>query len=101
MRFEAAGWCLDLASRVLRDPEGIRVELRRAEFNLLAALFQARGRVLTRDQLLDAISTGAEAPTERTVDVLVSRVRKKTGTLGNGLIETVTGVGYTLRASTP
>jgi DNA-binding response OmpR family regulator len=100
-RFEAAGWSLDLASRVLHNPEGSRVELRRAEFNLLAALFQARGRVLTRDQLLDAISTGAEAPTERTVDVLVSRVRKKTGTSGNGLIVTVTGVGYTLSASTP
>ena len=51
-------------------------------------------------RLLDAISTGAEAPTERTVDVLVSRVRKKTGTSGNGLIVTVTGVGYTCSAST-
>ena len=100
-KFEAAGWSLDLASRVLRDPKGISVVLRRAEFNLLAALFQARGRVLTRDQLLDAISSGAEAPTERTVDVLVSRVRKKTGALGTGLIVTVAGVGYTLRASTP
>ena len=100
-RFEAAGWCLDLASRVLRDPEGTSVKLRRAEFNLLAALFGARGRVLTRDQLLDAISTGPEAPTERTVDVLVSRIRKKTGALGTGLIVTVTGVGYTLQASTP
>ena len=96
---ELHGWRLDLASRVLKNPEGREVPLRRAEFNLLAVLFRAPGRIFSRDQLLDAIANGPEAPTDRTVDVLVSRIRRKLGDDGPRLITTITGVGYSLRAS--
>lgn len=97
-QIEHSGWRLDLASRVLKNPEGREISLRRAEFNLLAALFRAPGRVFSRDQLLDAIVNGSETPTDRTVDVLVSRIRKKLGSDGPRLITTITGVGYSLRA---
>lgn len=95
---DVRGWCLDEQRRTLSDPEGCEVALRRAEFNLLTMLFRAPGRVFSRDQLLDAISSGADAPTDRTVDVLISRIRKKLGPEGPRLIGTVAGVGYTLRA---
>lgn len=98
LKIEFQGWQLDEQSRTLKSPDGREVALRRAEFNLLTALFKAPRRVFSRDQLLDSISAGADAPTDRTVDVLVSRIRKKLGPDGRGLIGTVTGVGYTLRA---
>jgi DNA-binding response OmpR family regulator len=100
-QIEAGGWCLDLACRVLKDPGGATIDLRRAEFNLLAVLFRSPGRIYTRGQLLDAISTQSDAPTERTVDVLVSRIRKKLRQDSHDLIVTVTGVGYTLRVPEP
>lgn len=91
------GWQLEEQRRILTSPDGCEVVLRRAEFNLLTMLFKAPGRVFSRDQLLDAISAGADPPTDRTVDVLVSRIRKKLGPDGRRLISTITGVGYTLR----
>jgi two-component system torCAD operon response regulator TorR len=71
------GWEMDLAKRSLVDPQGQEVNLTRAEFDLLTALVNSAGRVLSRDQLLDAIGSQFWTPVDRTIDVLVSRLRRK------------------------
>ena len=99
MNFE--GWSLDLAGHSVTAPNGNDVPLTGAEFNLLAALARAPNRVLTRDFLLDAISQNNEAPTDRTIDVVVSRLRKKIerDPRKPNIIVTVRGCGYKFRAS--
>ncbi len=76
---------------------GRTVELTPLEFRLLAALVEADGRVLTRDQLLDAVYGDGEAfVLDRTIDALVKRLREKLGDDADRprYIATVRGVGY-------
>ena len=77
--------------------DGVAVNLTRREFDLLRALVEAQGRVLSREFLLDHVwgYTAAGEIESRTVDVHVRRLRQKLGTAGP-LIGTVTGVGYRL-----
>jgi two-component system response regulator RstA len=80
-------------SAILR---GEHLPLSTAEFDLLAALAQQAGRVLSRDQLL-RIARGTDSDTfDRAVDVQVSRLRQKLGPNGASLIRTVRGMGYML-----
>ena len=73
--------------------EGREVVLTFKEFELLSCLMENRGRVLSRDKLLDIVwGIGCDVET-RTVDVHVRTLRQKLGEAG-GLIETVRGVGY-------
>ena len=75
--FAFAGWRLDPARRELRDPGGVLVELTAGEFDLLAALVERPRRVLSRERLLD-LTRGRDAqPFDRSVDVQVSRLRRK------------------------
>ncbi len=67
------------------------------EFRLLLTILDADGRVLTRDQLLDAVyGADAEAVLDRTIDVNVGRLRRKLGDPAGSprVITTVRGVGY-------
>jgi phosphate regulon transcriptional regulator PhoB len=77
--------------------DGAPVALTRKEFDLLRALVEARGRVLSREFLLDHVwgYTAAGEIESRTVDVHVRRLRQKLGVEGPR-IGTVTGVGYRL-----
>jgi two-component system phosphate regulon response regulator PhoB len=77
--------------------DGAPVSLTRREFDLLRALVEARGRVLSREFLLDHVwgYTAASEIESRTVDVHVRRLRLKLGPEGPR-IGTVTGVGYRL-----
>ena len=72
------------------------VPLTRMEFSLLSALARNRGRVLTRDHLLESVWGYEYYGGTRTVDVHVRRLRKKLGHEGDR-IETVFGVGYRFR----
>ncbi len=72
------------------------VPLTRMEFSLLSALARNRGRVLTRDHLLESVWGYEYYGGTRTVDVHVRRLRKKLGSEGDR-IETVFGVGYRFR----
>ncbi|UMY19663.1 response regulator [Methylobacterium organophilum] len=72
-----AGWTLDAALRQVLSPEGARISITGAEFDLLHALCLRPGRVLSRDQLLDLTQGRAAGPFERSIDVLVSRIRQK------------------------
>lgn len=77
---------------------GAAVDLSAREFALLAYLMRNEGRVVTRQQALDAV-WGAEPDVySNVVDLYVSYLRRKLGELGRaGLIRTIRGVGYTLR----
>lgn len=69
------------------------VDLSSTEFRLLSELVRSRGRVLSRDALLDRVWGTECFVTPRTVDTHIRRVRAKLGEAG-GYIETVRGVGY-------
>ena len=96
-RFRAGGLASDFEAREV-SVDGRRVVLTHHEFELLAALARAAGRVLTREQLLDAVR-GADAESfDRSVDVHVSRLRAKleTNPRAPRYVKTVRSVGYTL-----
>lgn len=76
---------------------GRRIELTHQEFELLRYLGQHRGRVFTREALLERAWGYRYAGGTRTVDIHVRRVRAKLGEAGS-LIETVRNVGYKMRA---
>lgn len=94
--FHFAGWTLTPAARRLTAADGSDVHLTRGEFELLLALVRRRGRVLQRDALLDALSGRERDPFDRTVDVLVGRLRKKIerDPKNPEFIITVHGIGY-------
>ncbi|HYD30063.1 MAG TPA: response regulator [Azospirillaceae bacterium] len=71
------GWRLDMAKRELTSPDGVLVQLSAGEFDLLTAFAEHPQRVLTRDQLLDLTRGRAAAPFDRSIDVQVSRLRRK------------------------
>jgi len=75
---------------------GRRLELTHQEFELLRFLAQHRGRVFSREALLERAWGYRYAGGTRTVDIHVRRVRAKLGEMGT-LIETVRNVGYKLR----
>ena len=87
---------LDLDRRLARQGEAL-LELTTLEFDLLAALLGAEGRVLTRDVLMDLLEQDAAEPIlERSIDAYVARLRSKLGDPARcpRYIETVRGIGY-------
>ncbi|WP_430911980.1 response regulator [Methylobacterium sp. sgz302541] len=76
-RLHFVGWTLDVSLRQVLSPEGARIAVTGAEFDLLHALCLRPGRVLSRDQLLDLTQGRAAGPFERSIDVLISRIRQK------------------------
>jgi DNA-binding response OmpR family regulator len=78
--------------------EGDSIKLTLTEFKLLSALVGARGRVLTRDQLMDKAMGTDVFVTDRAIDVHITAIRKKLGK-ASWLVHTVRGVGYRLRES--
>ncbi|WP_338721913.1 response regulator [Devosia sp. XK-2] len=94
--YRFAGWTLDAGSRQLEDHQKNPVELTGGEFDLLIALLARPQRVLTRDQLLDWTRGRDANPYDRTIDVQLSRLRRKLGDNAKspGMIRTVRGGGY-------
>ncbi len=91
-----AGWEFSALARKLVSPAGESVQLTRAEHELLAALVDHPGQVLSRERLLALITHRSWDPGDRTIDVLVRRLRRKIEEdPGNPeLIVTVHGEGY-------
>jgi DNA-binding response OmpR family regulator len=75
---------------------GEPVKLTLTEFKLLTALVGARGRVLTRDQLMDKAMGTDVFVTDRAIDVHITAIRKKLGS-ASWLVRTVRGVGYSVQ----
>ncbi|WP_243655821.1 winged helix-turn-helix domain-containing protein [Roseateles saccharophilus] len=90
------GWRLDLAARRLDAPGGAEVRLTTGEFELLAALVQHPGRVLSRDFLLEQTRGREAAPFDRTIDVQIGRLRRKLEPDADNpqIIKSVRGAGY-------
>lgn len=76
---------------------GQQLSLTPSEFNLLVALIQNRGRVLTRDKLIDLVRGTDVSIVARAIDTHVFGLRKKLGPCAD-LIETIRGVGYRVKA---
>jgi two-component system OmpR family response regulator len=94
------GWRLDTARRQLFSPEGMLVPLRAGEYELLLAFLDHPQRVLSRDQLLDLARGRNASAFDRSVDVQVSRLRRKIepDPAEPRLIQTVRGGGYVFSA---
>ena len=93
------GWVLDADARSLTDRAGAEVHLTRAEFDLLHHLVRRAGRVLSREQLLEGLGGRSWSLNDRTIDVLVRRLRRKIEVTPRRprLIQTVRGIGYVFR----
>lgn len=73
--------------------EGAATTLTPSEFKLLHALMRNRGRVLTRERLIDLVQGEGVNVIDRAIDTHVFGLRKKLGNCG-ALVETIRGVGY-------
>jgi Response regulators consisting of a CheY-like receiver domain and a winged-helix DNA-binding domain len=90
------GWQIHRVLRELRNPAGARVTLTDAEFGLLQVFCERPGRVLSRDQLLDLTQGRSAGVFERSIDILVSRLRRKIESDPHypSIIKTVRSGGY-------
>lgn len=85
---------IDLDRGLLLGPS-MRGELTAMEVRVLRVLSSARGRILSRDHLLDHVHGSAASPNDRSIDICVSRLRRKVSEiLGAEVIQTVRGSGY-------
>lgn len=91
-----AGYVLDAQRRELMSPDQVEIDLSSGEYDLLLAFIEHPNRVLSRDQLLEYSRNRAAEPFDRSVDVQVSRLRRKLEPATNSpaLIKTVRGAGY-------
>jgi two-component system OmpR family response regulator len=94
------GWELHRENHCLHAPDGAVVALSNAEFRLMCLLLQTPRRALKRDQLMEQGSSHTMDSGERSIDLLVSRLRQKLIRTPGGfnMIKTVRGVGYMLNA---
>ncbi len=93
------GWKVSLVRRELRSPSGAIVDLTGAEFDLLATFLSYPQRVLGRERLLELSRSRIGESSDRSIDVLVSRLRRKLQSDGaEPPIITVRGVGYMFRS---
>jgi two-component system OmpR family response regulator len=102
-RYAFDRFVVDLDSRnvELTDADATSLQLTSAEFDLLGCFVLRPRRVLTRDQILDWTRGRSAEPFDRTVDMLISRLRKKldAASPGSNLITTVRNGGYLFTAS--
>jgi DNA-binding response OmpR family regulator/class 3 adenylate cyclase len=91
-----AGCTLDVTGRIFRNAEQQEAALTRGEFALLVAFARNCGRVLSRNQLRNAMDGGSAVSYDRSIDMLVARLRRKVEpkAIKPQFILTVPGVGY-------
>ncbi|MEF2071797.1 response regulator [Consotaella aegiceratis] len=100
VRYRFDRWTLDPQRHTLFDEHGEDIALGTAEFRLLLTLIQRPGEVLTRDQILDITAGRSARVFDRSIDNLVSRLRRRIerDPQHPKLIKTVWGNGYTFAA---
>ncbi len=98
---EFAGWRFDLVRHLLVDPKGVTLPLSSAEYRLLAALTAHPDRVLSRERLLELTRAPGVDVNDRSIDLAVSRLRKKLGDnqREGSLIRTIRSEGYLFDSS--
>ncbi len=89
----AEGFELDADSLSVRI-HGTPLNLTVVEFRLLNALFQAEGRIFSRDQLMDKMYDDHRVVNDRTIDSHINKLRKKLANAGADVIRSVYGMGY-------
>ncbi|WP_433735293.1 response regulator [Pseudomonas putida] len=96
-----ADWALDTDRRRLIDPSGSETLLTHGEYQLLSVFLRNSGHTLSRDQLMDQIRNREWVPNDRSIDVLVGRLRRKLhdDPAEPQLIITIHGAGYLFTAS--
>ncbi|WP_143102950.1 winged helix-turn-helix domain-containing protein [Rhizobium sp. NFR07] len=99
--YEFGGWKVDVKARHLFDSVGQLVKLTLSEFNVLLAFLQNPQKVLSREQLLRATRVNEGGIFDRSVDVLISRLRRKleAGPWTSCPIRTERGLGYVLESN--
>jgi two-component system phosphate regulon response regulator OmpR len=98
-RYLFEGFVADPFARSVIDPGGGNIELTGAEFDLLLIFLERPGRVLSRDQLLDLTRGRDDDVLDRSIDVLVSRLRRKLAVGSTAQIfKTVRNGGYQFAA---
>lgn len=95
-RIQFDGWILDTQRRELTTPERVLIDLSTGEYNLLVAFLEHANRVLSREMLMEFAKTRTSDPFDRTIDVQISRLRRKleTSETAGQIIKTVRGAGY-------
>ena len=95
-----SGWTLDLATHELISSNGEKVHLTTNEFRLLSIFVKSSNRVMNRDRIMELLSDREWNPDDRSIDVLVGKLRKKLGTNSrdNDFIKTIRGEGYMFAA---
>jgi len=95
-----SGWTLDLATHELISPEGEKVHLTTNEFRLLSILVKSSNRVMNRDRIMELLFDREWNPDDRSIDVLVGKLRRKLGrdSTDNEFIKTIRGEGYMFAA---
>jgi DNA-binding response OmpR family regulator len=98
--YRFAGWELNIGTRKLISPAGVRIDLTNGEFSLLSAFLAAPGRILSREQLLEA-SRLYDDVFDRSIDVQILRLRRKIEENPSTpqFIKTERGAGYTFAAA--
>lgn len=93
-------WTLDTTRCELIDPQRNVVPLTQGEYGLLLALTQNARRVLSREQLLELTHSESTEVFDRTIDVLIMRLRRKIEANPHqpALIKTIRGLGYVFAA---
>ncbi|MBA8839044.1 response regulator [Ochrobactrum sp. RH2CCR150] len=95
--FHFGVFTLDPQLRAVTRDDGVQLELTAAEFDLLKVFVERPGRLLSRDQLLDFTQGRGRGPLDRSIDVLMSRLRRKLDDSQAGdVFKTVRNGGYQL-----
>ena len=91
-----AGWTLDTLRREVTSADGVVVDLSGGEYDVLIAFVEHPNRILTREQLLELARNRVPNAFDRSIDVQISRIRRKleSGENAPPLIKTVRGAGY-------
>jgi two-component system OmpR family response regulator len=91
-----AGWTLDTLRREVKSPAGVVVDLSGGEYEVLIAFVEHPNRILSREQLLELARNRTSNPFDRSIDVQISRIRRKLegDPDAPALIKTVRGAGY-------
>lgn len=100
-RFWFSDLSLDVVQRTLRRSDGVFIDLTETEIGILTELVRGAGRILTRDELWQAVRGEPAAESGRALDGHIARLRAKleTGENRPTLIKSVRGIGYVLAAN--
>ena len=90
---EASGVSIDTERRVATR-DGAELDLTAKEFDLLAYLVANAGRVISRDEIMEAVWGAKRATDSNVIEVFVCHIRNKIGDHDNRIIQTIRGVGY-------